>query len=418
MSADTLHLLTGGEVPTARRAEIARKLARIGFPRPASWRWRAFSAASPTESGTPSWDPEAVQNLARRPANLSAFGLGAVKNAVLLAVLVEALRRWLLDPSKSLSFGLAFLAVTCVDLYATNRHFINPLEASRFLPRDPAVEGLKRESELGRVFNLPGTPKRSFFQYHGIETLGGWADNEYGLYREFRGFDYQNNPNFVQGLAFNPADGTVGGNVFLDLLNTTHLTFALQDRPGTQVARNRTALPRAWFVSRWESLGADGVIAKLKEPGFDPRALAYVSDAAELPAAAPAPAEPAPDSSQASQAAAPGADIRPVSRSYNRHVYRVKADGPGLLVFSELWFPWWKATVDGKETESLRIDFALRGVHLAAGEHEVVYAYRSDWIRKGVLVSCASLLGLLLLGAGFHLLARRRGDAGAPGAAA
>ena len=45
--------------------------------------------------------------------------------------------------------------------------------------------------------------------------------------------------------------------------------------------------------------------------------------------------------------------------------------------------------MDGKDAESLRIDFALRGVHLPAGEHQVVYPYRSDWIHKGVLVTGA-----------------------------
>lgn len=417
MSAYSLSILAGGDggLPTARRTELARKLARIGFS------LAGVMALAGLAGGVTYgiWDAvvgsEGIQNYARRGANLSAFGFGAVKNAVLLAVLVETLRRWLLDPSKSLPFGLAFLAVTCVDLYTTNRHFIVPVDSARFLPQDPAVEALKREEGLGRVFNLPGTPKRTFFQYHGIETLGGWADNEYGLYREFRGFDYQGNPNFVEGLAFNPADGTVGGSVFLDLLNTTHLTFALQDRPGTQVARNRSALPRAWFVTRWETVDVDQVIGKLKAPGFDPRALAYVSGARNLPApsgaATPAPVPPAGDTAVAASAVAPAssrpaAEIRPVSRSSDRLVYRVKAAEPGLLVLSELWFPWWKAKVDGKEVESLRIDFALRGVHLAAGEHEVVYAYRSEWIRTGLMVSAASILGLALLGFGFRFLAR------------
>ncbi len=410
MSAYAMFILSGGDggVSSERRAVLARKLARIGFSLAGGLALAGLAAGVTYGIWDAVFGGEGIQNLARRPANLQAFGFGAVKNAVLLAALVEALRRWLRDPSKSMLFGFAFLAVTCVDLYATNRHFIIPAEASRFLPRDPAVEGLKKEPDLGRVLNLPGTPKHTFFQYHGIETLGGWIDNEYGLYREFRGFDYQQNPNFVQGLAFNPADGTVGGSVFLDLLNATHLTFALQDRPGTQVARNRTALPRAWFVTRWESLEADQVIAKLKEPGFDPRRLAYVSGAKDLPA---------PSASEATAPDAAEAAISPVSRSADRLAYRVKVPEAGLLVLSELWFPWWRAEVDGKEVESLRIDFALRGVHLSPGEHDVVYVYRSGWIRTGLLVSAASILGLVLMGLAFRFFAGRTPGARAGAAA-
>ena len=201
-----------------------------------------------------------------------------------------------------------------MDLYATNRHFIIPIEAGRFLPRDPAVEAPQAGAGPGtRLQPSRARPSATFFQYHGIETLGGWADNEYGLYREFRGFDYQQNPNFVQGLAFNPADGTVGGNVFLDMLNTTHLTYALQDRPGTQVARNRSALPRAWFVTRWESLDADKVIARLKEPGFDPGA----SPMSPRPGTAGGPRARGAGAGLLAGLAGrgPGADIRAVTRS-------------------------------------------------------------------------------------------------------
>jgi hypothetical protein len=417
MAAHAMAILSGGEggIASERRAHLAKRLAQIGFGVAGALALAGFAASATYGIWDTFMDTRAIQNLERRAMNLDSFGFGAIKNAVLLAVLIETLRRWLLDSSKSLGFGLAFLAVACADLYITNRHFIQ------------AVEALKGEKDLGRVFNLPGTPKRTFFQYHGIETLGGWADNEYGVYREFRGFDYQGNPNFAQGIVMDPADGSVRGNVFLDLLNATHITYALQDRPGTQVARNRSALPRAWFVTRWESVPADQVIDRLKAPGFDPRALAYVSEARELPpskaaevpapAPTPSPADSAAPGDSASAAAAapaptappaaPQADIVAVSRTFNRHVYKVKAPESGLLVFSELWFPWWKATVDGKDAESLRIDFALRGVHIPAGDHEVVYAYRSGWLRTGFLAMGASALGLGLMAFAFHALSRR-----------
>ena len=68
----------------------------------------------------------------------------------------------------------------------------------------------------------------------------------------------------------------------------------------------------------------------------------------------------------------------------------------GVLVLSEIWFPFWRVKVDGMETPLLRTNFTFRGILLKPGHHEVTLEYHSPWIRAGLLVSLASLLGLIL----------------------
>lgn len=54
----------------------------------------------------------------------------------------------------------------------------------------------------------------------------------------------------------------------------------------------------------------------------------------------------------------------------------VRAGQPGLLIRSEAWAPGWKAYIDGNETELLRVDCALQGVIIPAGEHSVKFSYQ------------------------------------------
>lgn len=56
----------------------------------------------------------------------------------------------------------------------------------------------------------------------------------------------------------------------------------------------------------------------------------------------------------------------------NRISYQADLNGNQLVVFSEIYYPHgWKAFVDGKETEILKVDYLLRGVEMEGGTHKV-----------------------------------------------
>jgi len=89
---------------------------------------------------------------------------------------------------------------------------------------------------------------------------------------------------------------------------------------------------------------------------------------------------------------------------------KVRAAGDAVLVLSELHYPGWKATVDGRPVEILRANYAMRAVSVPAGEHEVEFLYRPASFRNGLAVSGIGLIACIaLVGAG---LRRRRGHAG------
>jgi uncharacterized membrane protein YfhO len=66
---------------------------------------------------------------------------------------------------------------------------------------------------------------------------------------------------------------------------------------------------------------------------------------------------------------------------------RVEAEGPGLLVLSEVHDPDWRVKVDGQAAEVFRTDGILRGVYLEAGLHRVAFAYWPAGLWVGVAVT-------------------------------
>jgi uncharacterized membrane protein YfhO len=65
----------------------------------------------------------------------------------------------------------------------------------------------------------------------------------------------------------------------------------------------------------------------------------------------------------------------------------------GYLVLDDLFYPGWKATVDGHETPILPADGLLRAVHLPAGLHAVRFHYDPESVRLGEVLT---LVGVLL----------------------
>jgi len=71
----------------------------------------------------------------------------------------------------------------------------------------------------------------------------------------------------------------------------------------------------------------------------------------------------------------------------------VDSSTPTVLVVSEIFYPGWVATVDGRQTEILLTDYLLRGLSLPAGQHKIEMHYTAMAARTGAIISgCALLL--------------------------
>ncbi len=85
----------------------------------------------------------------------------------------------------------------------------------------------------------------------------------------------------------------------------------------------------------------------------------------------------------------------------NELKYDVKSDKGGVVVFSEVYYPGWTATVDGKPVEVGRVNYILRAINVAPGSHKVVLTFRPATVNATETVAYIGyallLITLLLL---------------------
>jgi uncharacterized membrane protein YfhO len=90
------------------------------------------------------------------------------------------------------------------------------------------------------------------------------------------------------------------------------------------------------------------------------------------------------------------ASARVMKHDPNRVELKTASRASTILVLSENYFTGWRAFVDGRAVESLRVNYALRGLVLLAGEHRVDFVYRPMSVVIGFLISLLTLFALLL----------------------
>ena len=81
----------------------------------------------------------------------------------------------------------------------------------------------------------------------------------------------------------------------------------------------------------------------------------------------------------------------------NQVVIEAQSQKPGILVLTDVFYPGWKAYVDGKPTEVFRVDGLVRGVLLEKGRHTVMFRYLPDTFVAGLIVAVIAFAGSLIL---------------------
>ena len=80
----------------------------------------------------------------------------------------------------------------------------------------------------------------------------------------------------------------------------------------------------------------------------------------------------------------------------NQLTYDVRSATGGIVVFSEIFYPEWTATVDGKAVELGRVNYVLRALNVDKGHHTVVLTFDPKSVKQTETVAYLSY-GVLLL---------------------
>ena len=77
--------------------------------------------------------------------------------------------------------------------------------------------------------------------------------------------------------------------------------------------------------------------------------------------------------------------------------YDVESKNGGLVVFSEIYYPGWKATIDGAPAEIGRANYVLRAMTVPAGKHKIEMVYDPQSLHTTEAVATTAFI-LLVLG--------------------
>jgi hypothetical protein len=155
---------------------------------------------------------------------------------------------------------------------------------------------------------------------------------------------------------------------------------------GLGVFENGRALPRAFVAPRGEVLDEAGISARLRDPAFDPRAVALLDDQV---------------------VAFGGGDVAGLERpSPNEVIVRLRDVRGGYLVVSEVLYPGWRAAVDGAPAPVFRAYNLLMAVPIREGAREVRLSFRPN---RWELAVALSAVGWMVVAGGAVLALRRRG---------
>lgn len=164
------------------------------------------------------------------------------------------------------------------------------------------------------------------------------------------------------------------------------------------IFENTRVLPRAWLATSERVAGEQETLDIIRAGrlpdgrAWEPLRVALVE---------------APSGAGFGAAAEPG-KVEVTRHEPNRIRLQVSAPAPAILVLSENHYPGWRAYIDGRRVEMMRVNYNLRGVAMPAGAHVVEFVYRPLSVIIGFAVSLLALVALLLWQWGFLPEARAR----------
>lgn len=173
---------------------------------------------------------------------------------------------------------------------------------------------------------------------------------------------------------------TSDSTLHLPVLNMLNTKYAILEH-GTIAVENKRANGHAWFINQLEFVaGAEAEISRLGE--IDTHHAAVADEAFRT---------------QLEGTPLGEGTVELTHYAPNEIHYVAETAQGGVLVFPEVYYPGWKATIDGEEVELGRVNYILRAVRVPAGKHEVILSFHPQSITTTEAIAYASIILVMLL---------------------
>ncbi len=288
----------------------------------------------------------------------------------------------------------AMVLLCLIDMWQVNKRYLNDgmfVEKSVREQAQPMTETdrlILRDKDLDyRVLNLASNTfnENETSYYH--KSIGGYHAAKLRRYQDL--IDNYIAPEMQQLMsALTKAGGDMtkvkGDSIFpvLNMLNAKYFIVPLQNNKTVPI-QNPYVLGNAWFVDKLNYVNnANQELEALGKLNLRHEAVADTRFKTVLGEATPQ------DSTSV---------VKLTAYAPNQLTYEVKSATGGVMVFSEIYYPEWTATVDGKPVEIGRADYVLRALKVDKGQHQVVLTFDPKSVKQTETVAYAAYVVLLLV---------------------
>jgi hypothetical protein len=274
-------------------------------------------------------------------------------------------------------FNLAIALLVIFDLWRIDSltlHYSDKEEIQSILNPPDYVQYIKQDTSLYRVLELSsGQPVMSnHLAIYRLQNVYGYQGAKMRAYQDLIEIAGITNP-FVLNIL----------NAKYVITDNVDSTFGNLVFNGTKkVLFNKSYLPRAFFVNRYEVAQPIQILNKMKNAEFNPIDVLFLEDTLKVKIDPPT----------------QDAFVKILEYQIQKVKLKAKATGNNLLFMSDTWYPKWKCFIDGKEVPILKANYVFRAVVVPEGEHEILFVYKDDKFELGSRVSLGiNILVLILL---------------------
>ena len=290
---------------------------------------------------------------------------------------------------------VVIIAALClVDMWMVNKRYLNDAMFVERSVRDNEPEMsntdkiiLQDKSLDYRVLNLASNTFNENETSYFHKSIGGYHPAKLRRYQEM--IEHYIAPEMQKTMQ---AIMTAGGDMskvdgrsiypILNMLNTKYFILPLQGNQTAPVL-NPYTYGNAWFVDKVTYVNnANEEIDKVGKIDLHHEAVADKQFETIL---------------KASNAQGNVSQVELVSYAPNKLKYNVSSEKGGVVVFSEIYYPGWTATIDGQKAELGRVNYILRALNVEKGKHTIELAFDPQSVHTTETIATVSFAVLLLL---------------------
>jgi hypothetical protein len=346
------------------------------------WRWATFLILI-TIAG---------RYFTRRPHQAD-WLLGFV-GAIGLVLALIALQRWQQGRISANRLIAALVIGLLLDLIPVDMAYMGPRPQEEVLEVPAIAEPLLDQTGLFRIYSVRHEIPDYVALNEDLQIVDGMSSFQFEVYIQYAklasgctlpGFSATVPPCMSNEISKTAYQDAVPNPALLGMFNVQYLITPLETTGDAwtllnqdedeRLYENADVMPRAFAVGTVESVpDREAVWDHLPEIDLRTAALVEGSENLDLPQ---------------NEFYVPADRIE---RTANEIRVRITVPNDGMLILGEVYTPGWSATDNGKDVNVERVNGAMRGVYLGAGEHEIVFTYSPTLFWIGLAITGITIL--------------------------